>query len=50
VSVLLTKADLEDLRLTTKADVAALKARLTWRLVLMTGVCVGAVTALKVCA
>jgi hypothetical protein len=45
---LATKADLDELRTSAKADLAELKADLTWRMVLMTGVFVGAVSALKV--
>lgn len=40
---LATKSDLESLRSTTKADLAAVEARLTWRLVIAAGVIVAAV-------
>ncbi|HKA39850.1 MAG TPA: hypothetical protein VKD25_08775 [Burkholderiales bacterium] len=41
-------ARLDTTDLATKADLAELKADLTWRLVVMTGVFIAAVTALRI--
>jgi hypothetical protein len=45
---LATKTDLAELKAATKTDLAELKADLTWRMVVMTGIFVAAVSALRI--
>jgi len=45
---LATKADLQQLRVQIQSDLANVKADLTWRMVVMTGIFVAAVSALKI--